>query len=119
MTRTEYHAYLASREWAVKREAVRQRSGNRCERWFNGHRCVGEHENTHHLTYIRIGNELLEDLLGVCEDCHAWLSGKCTDDPLVKEVNDFLAYKKAQQEELDRRKASGELTLQSFLEGWQ
>lgn len=31
-----YQRYLASREWAVLKEAVRRRSGGKCERWLSG-----------------------------------------------------------------------------------
>ena len=82
----DYQVYLASREWAVRREAVRKRSGNRCERTLEDQRCVGQQESVHHLTYARIGNELLEDLLGVCNDCHKWLSGKTDVDPLAASI---------------------------------
>lgn len=72
----DYHTYLASREWAQKREAVRNRCGNVCERC---HRAP--HQQTHHLTYARVGHERLEDLLGVCKRCHKFLSAKSNVDP--------------------------------------
>jgi hypothetical protein len=76
VTREQYHRYLASREWALKKEAVKRRAKGACERcWKN------PHEQTHHLTYIRVGRELLEDLLGVCRPCHEYLSGKSNFDP--------------------------------------
>ena len=67
---------MASREWALKRQAVRQRSGNRCERCKRR-----KMQSVHHLTYERLGNERLEDLLAVCNPCHEWLSGKSDFDP--------------------------------------
>lgn len=77
-TRTsEYKAYLASREWAIKKEAVRKRSGDSCELCF-----YGPHNDTHHLTYERIYAEELDDLLAVCRACHEWLSGKSNHCPL-------------------------------------
>jgi DNA polymerase len=100
MTRKEYQEYLASREWALKREAVRERANSRCERNisipFNGNiehfRCVGRHESTHHKTYANVGHEPLEDLMAVCNDCHSWLSGK-TDVDATAEI-----YKKVLKE---------------------
>jgi hypothetical protein len=74
-TTFKYQEYLASREWAEKREAVRERSGDRCER------CGGPQQAVHHLTYERIGHELLEDLQAVCDPCHEYLSAKREDDP--------------------------------------
>ncbi len=76
MEKAEYHKYLASREWAKKKWAVRKRAGGNCER------C---HKNpiaaTHHLTYERVGKELLEDLQGVCSECHAYESAVSDVDP--------------------------------------
>jgi len=76
MIRSEYHTYLASREWAVKREAIKARSDGRCER-------CGQRDDiaVHHLTYERLGQEDLDDLQGVCQKCHEYLSGKREDDP--------------------------------------
>lgn len=76
MNRVDYKAYLASREWAVLKEQVRLRSRDYCERCLTAPR-----QETHHLTYERIGAERLEDLLGVCSPCHAYLSAKSNVDP--------------------------------------
>ena len=59
-TRVNYHEYIASREWALRKRAVKERSGGICER------CKKRpHQQTHHLTYERLGDERLEDLQGV------------------------------------------------------
>lgn len=80
MTHAEYQAYLASREWAVKREAVRRRAGNRCER-CRRHKM----DACHHLTYERVGGaERLSDLQAICDPCHEYLSGKCSIDPAAQ-----------------------------------
>lgn len=80
-TEFNYGAYLASREWGILREQVRERSGGKCERCKRG-----DHQDTHHLTYERIGHERLEDLLGVCRQCHEFLSGKTDVDPAGQDV---------------------------------
>lgn len=72
----EYQTYLASREWALKKRAVRERSGGICERCH-----LAPHQQTHHLTYERIGQEELEDLQGLCNACHEFVSGKSDVDP--------------------------------------
>lgn len=76
MNRSERHRYYASREWAILKEQVRDRSGGRCERCK-----VADCEQTHHLTYERLGNELLEDLQGLCAPCHEYVSGRRDPDP--------------------------------------
>lgn len=88
----DYKRYLASREWALLREAIKKRSGGWCER------CMGNDEDgpremaaTHHLTYERIGHERLEDLLATCGPCHEFLSGKTSGDPLDLDVNYAIA----------------------------
>lgn len=75
----DYPRYLASREWAVLKEQVRKRSGNKCERCF-----AAPYQQTHHVTYERIGHERLDDLLGLCRDCHEYLSAKTETDPRTK-----------------------------------
>lgn len=79
----DYPRYLASRKWALKRAAVRERSDDTCERCL-----VAPMQAVHHLTYTRIGNELMSDLLGVCNPCHAWLSAKTQDDTVPDLLQD-------------------------------
>ena len=72
-----YKRYLASREWAVLKRRVRERSQGWCER------CRARpYQETHHLTYERIGRERLEDLQALCRPCHAYESGD-PDDPMT------------------------------------
>lgn len=66
----DYQRYLASREWALLKRAIRERSEGRCERCL-----IGSYEQTHHMTYARIGHEELTDLLAVCRPCHEFISG--------------------------------------------
>lgn len=86
MNRSEYQTYLASREWALKREAVRSRSGGYCERcWSNTMDAV------HHRTYERVGDERLSDLQAICDFCHEFLSGKRDDDFATCDLRVYLA----------------------------
>lgn len=75
----DYQRYLASRPWALLKEQVRERSGGFCE-----HCHAAPHQDTHHLTYERLGNESLSDLMALCRDCHAWVSAKKDENPLNK-----------------------------------
>jgi hypothetical protein len=99
MTKAEYEAYLASPEWALKREAVRERSQNTCERCH-----IRPHEETHHITYVRVGHEDLTDLLGVCCECHDWLHGRDnrTSLPLNSSHIALTAYREDEPRRLDR-----------------
>jgi hypothetical protein len=76
MDKSEYHKYLASREWALLKEQTKSRSRGKCERCT-----TGTHDATHHISYEHLGNETIDDLLGVCEACHKYLSGKSSFDP--------------------------------------
>lgn len=60
-----YTQYLQSPAWARKRAKVLARDNYQC-------RGCGESRATqvHHLTYERVGNELLFDLVAVCDRCH-------------------------------------------------
>jgi 5-methylcytosine-specific restriction endonuclease McrA len=61
----DYHEYIRSEAWREKRRDVILRACGVCERCG-----LWPVVNVHHLTYDRVGNELLEDLLGVCSRCH-------------------------------------------------
>jgi hypothetical protein len=76
MKRSEYQVYLASREWALLKQELRERASGLCEHCF-----AAPYQETHHATYERTGYELLEDLLAVCSPCHAFLSGRDSHDP--------------------------------------
>lgn len=75
----DYHRYLASREWAAKRGAVRRRSAGWCERHPFGQAPM---KAVHHLTYQHLFDEPLQDLQAVCGPCHAYLSGIIEVDPI-------------------------------------
>lgn len=79
--REKYAAYLCSREWAEKREAVRARAKGRCERCLRA-----PMEACHHLTYERKYKELLEDLQGTCRPCHEFTHGKSDRDPRLTPI---------------------------------
>lgn len=70
MTREEYReVYLESPEWRAIRGLAIERAGRRCAD------CGLKDESTHnldahHLTYARLGHELLADLVVVCRRCH-------------------------------------------------
>ena len=60
-----YDAYLDSPAWAHRRQLVLRRAGGICEG------CGTEPaREVHHLTYQRVGHEMLFDLVAVCADCH-------------------------------------------------
>lgn len=59
-----YSLYLKSTEWKKKRDTVMKRDGGECV--F----CGDEAQHVHHLTYERVYNESLYDLIAVCNECH-------------------------------------------------
>tara|TARA_Y100000310_G_scaffold342834_1_gene447775 strand:- start:1858 stop:2340 length:483 start_codon:yes stop_codon:yes gene_type:complete len=80
--RVDYHKYMASRAWAIKREAVKKRAEGICERCRDANL-----RDIHHLTYENLGAEYVDsDLLGVCRPCHEFLSAKRDDDPAERAV---------------------------------
>lgn len=61
----KYKAYLSSAEWANKRRAVLKRASGICEG------CLKQNaKEVHHLTYANVGDELLFQLVALCESCH-------------------------------------------------
>lgn len=107
----DYQAYLASREWSLKREAVRERSGNRCERCWRA-----PQQAVHHMTYAHVGDEPLDELLAVCNPCHAWLSGKGDVDPAADRLGFVQLIPGSQYETLISPSAQPRFGLQRFAE---
>jgi hypothetical protein len=60
-----YHAHLASDYWhALRRKALRR------DNWLCQGCLEAAAEHIHHLTYERLGRELLCDVVSLCIDCH-------------------------------------------------
>jgi hypothetical protein len=84
-----YLEYLKnSSEWRAKREAVRERCDNICERCH-----LYRLDQVHHITYERIFNEGLEDLQGLCAPCHKFLHEISGVDPLRPSIPAWVSYK--------------------------
>ncbi len=61
-----YEAHLKTPKWKTLRKRVIERANGICEG-------CGENKATqaHHLTYERVGDEMLFDLVAVCDACHS------------------------------------------------
>lgn len=60
-----YDEYLQSDEWKARRAQARQRAKNRCEH------CGGPPDHVHHVRYPKnFKDDVLENLIVVCESCH-------------------------------------------------
>ena len=72
----KYKAYLCSREWAEKRQAVVKRANGVCERCG-----LSKVEEIHHKSYDRLFDEPVEDLQGLCAACHKYVGNYSDFDP--------------------------------------
>jgi len=61
-----YNRYINSPEWRRFRTKVLKERGHKCEICKK----EGNSFDIHHLTYERLGNELLEDVQVLCQSCH-------------------------------------------------
>jgi 5-methylcytosine-specific restriction endonuclease McrA len=61
----EYDAYIASPDWASKREQRLKIDNYICSDCGNV-----EKLQVHHKTYIRLKHELMDDLITLCDGCH-------------------------------------------------
>ena len=61
----EYHAYIDSYAWQEKRARVLDRDGHLCQGCLEAIAT-----DIHHMTYDRLFNELLCDLVSLCPACH-------------------------------------------------
>jgi 5-methylcytosine-specific restriction endonuclease McrA len=60
-----YSEYLKSDEWKAKAKKVHERDGNMCQGCLEK-----QSECVHHMTYRNVGNELLIELVALCNQCH-------------------------------------------------
>ena len=63
--KVKYHDYIKSDEWKAKKMACHKRDCFQCQMCGTAKNLVA-----HHLTYDRLGNEDLSDLITLCKDCH-------------------------------------------------
>lgn len=62
----DYETYIASRGWEKRRSDYFSKHARRCMA------CGAEKKiHLHHKTYVRMGHELDEDLVPLCESCHS------------------------------------------------
>ena len=69
---TNYPAYLRSPIWTFTALAAKERADWRCSRCCRKNRPL----EVHHKTYDRLGRERPDDLVVLCEDCHARIHGR-------------------------------------------
>lgn len=68
--RQRYALYLQSPIWKAKRLTILEDRGYKCEN------CQSRRSlQVHHLTYVRVGKELPEDLRLLCRNCHEKVHG--------------------------------------------
>lgn len=76
MLSAKYLKHLQSKRWANSRAQCLKRDGYKCAR-CNSTKAL----QAHHLTYERLGNERLADLITLCRTCHEQEHGrKFTND---------------------------------------
>lgn len=80
LMRSLHNEYLRSDQWREKRSKVLSREQGVCQGCMDA-----QAKHVHHITYKRWGNELLIDLVGLCETCHA----RCHAD---SDLEDFLSW---------------------------
>lgn len=69
---SRYLAYIASPSWRRKRAQLFKARGRQCETCGATRGII----QAHHLTYARLGHELLTDLQVICKPCHEHHHGK-------------------------------------------
>ena len=72
MHNEKYTEYLKSEDWDNIRKKVIHRAKGKCE----GCADSGIMLDVHHLTYDRVGMELMTDLVALCAICHNTIHGK-------------------------------------------
>jgi len=77
-----YAEYLLSSEWQARRQGALERAGHRCQLCYSKMRL-----EVHHRTYERLGHELPDDLVVLCDRCHERHS-VALPSPVLWEIQD-------------------------------
>ena len=76
--------YLKSSEWATKRALIFIRDNYKCQSCS-----IDTDLNIHHISYKNLGNEPLDELICLCQDCHTALHERVGYPKTYKEYMDF------------------------------
>jgi hypothetical protein len=71
-----YAEYRQTQAWRQRCALVRKRERDTCQGCMQA---FGQH--VHHLTYARVGDELLTDLVLYCQSCHERAHGRSATSP--------------------------------------
>lgn len=87
MAWVNYKEYLKSPRWKRRVTMVDSRCNGFCERCK-----LNPMEEVHHKHYRNLGNEPLEDLVGLCRGCHRFIHGKTFIDPRcpMKDIDEAM-----------------------------
>lgn len=66
-----YNEYLLTPEWKQRRSLVMRRANGICEGCLSANAI-----HVHHTNYAHVGDELLFDLVALCEGCHSKAHGR-------------------------------------------
>jgi len=84
-----YEEYLKSGEWEYLKELKIKDANYTCQGCLERGRVL----EVHHLTYERIGMELLTDLVVLCQECHRTIHGKEPKSEWNKYLNNEIDVK--------------------------
>jgi len=71
-----YHEYLLSPQWQIKRSAAIEAAGHRCQVCNSP-----DNLEVHHRTYERLGHEEPGDMTVLCATCHGLHSSRMNKQP--------------------------------------
>lgn len=99
-----YKNYLQTEHWKNKRIKIAKQRGMKCEKCGKK---IYEHEiyHIHHKTYKRIGNELDDDLMLLCPECHSDIHKKLKEEKERKKA-EKLDKKRVEKAERNRPKTT-------------
>src|SRR5690606_30076519 len=94
MVSVGYRNYIKSPRWQKKRQQVFAHYGKRCYAC----RTIKGPIHVHHLTYERLGRELVSDLIPLCAPCHrqvTYIYRRSRRRGLRRVTMEFVKYKRS------------------------
>ena len=93
LPKLKYHQYIKSKLWRDRRFKYFKDNKKECQACTSSLRIA-----LHHISYQRLGNELDDDLIPLCWECHGEYHRKYKNDKLFKNTNIFIDEKLQEKE---------------------
>lgn len=109
MNKQQYKTYLLTPHWLSLRDKIKHKANHKCEACSSN-----QSLQVHHLTYERLGQESIDDLMCLCEAYHNLVHSLIGKESTRKEIVEFVRH--AGSFKVEKETVRSKYVLPSFYE---